>query len=876
MIEQRPHGQMSEEHMNEPTGQRATKVYRLRTFTVVPALPEPLARMHELAYNFWWSWNGDAVELFRRLDPDLWSDVAQNPVRFLAHVPQKRLDQVSADKAYLAHMDRVLEAFDGYMTRETWFAKTHPEFVDAKIAYFSMEFGIHQCVPLHAGGLGILSGDHVKSASDLGLPLICVGLMYQQGYFRQRLTIDGWQMEEYPSTDFHQTPATLVKDDANHPLTIELPIGHRDVAVQVWKVQVGRIPVYLLDTNLPGNDPGDRDITQRLYGGDGETRMRQEILLGIGGIRALARMGLAPDVCHMNEGHSAFLTVERIRRRMEQDGLDFGEAREAVTPSHVFTTHTPVPAGIDRFDNELLEKYLGPYLPAIGLDLEQFSALGKADAADPEESFCMAVLALRLSGAANGVSALHGHISREMWHRVWPGAPRQEVPITSITNGIHIRTWISSEMSDLFDRYFGPHWAENAADHDIWRRVDEIPDLELWRTHERRRVALVSFARQRLKEQLRRRGAPPTEVKAADEVLDPEALTIGFARRFAPYKRGGLIFRDLERLLDILTDQKRPVQIVFAGKAHPRDDSGKEVIKQIISHINKPEFRRRMVFIENYDITVGRMLVQGVDVWLNNPIKPREASGTSGMKVPPNGGLNLSVLDGWWPEAYDGDNGWAVGEGRIHEDAGYREHIESEAIYELLQKEIIPLFYERGVDGLPRRWIARMKASMRSICPTFNTNRMVQEYTDHLYVPAARRWKHLSRDGFAAAKGLSQWKRDLDRLWGQVRVEEVEANDAAELPVGSQVNVRAKVHLGEVKPEDVAVELYHGRVDARGELVEGHAEALECKQKLDNGSYWFHGQIPCRRSGRHGYAVRVLPRHEDLPHRHYTGLILWG
>ncbi|MBN2563165.1 MAG: alpha-glucan family phosphorylase [Phycisphaerae bacterium] len=893
----------------------ATDIYRLRTYTVVPALPEPLARLHELAYNLWWSWHGDAMDLFCRLDPDLWDDVAQNPVRFLAHVAQKRLDQAAADKAYLSHMERVLGALDNYMTCETWFSRKHPEFVGARIGYFSMEFGIHESLPIYSGGLGILSGDHLKSASDLGLPLIGIGLIYRQGYFHQRLTTDGWQLEDYPSSDFYQMPSTLVKDDAGHGLgdtgetpvpqltpvphtpgtggpgqpprllTIDLMIGRRNVTAQVWKVQVGRVPLYLLDTDLPGNDERDREITQRLYGGDAEMRIRQEILLGIGGMRVLNKLGVTPDVCHMNEGHSAFLTVERIRRRMHERGLDFGEAREAVTPSHVFTTHTPVSAGIDRFENDLLKEYVGPYLDSINLRLDEFTALGKIDAGNRDERFCMAVLALRLSGAANGVSALHGHVSREMWHKVWPGAPRDEVPISSITNGVHINTWISPEMCDLLDRYFGPHWLESPADHDVWRRVDEIPDLELWRVHERRRVALVAFARQRLKEQIRRRGAPPAEVKSADETLDPEALTIGFARRFAPYKRGALIFRDLRRLLKILTDHKRPVQFVFAGKAHPRDDNGKEIIKQITTFTSKPEFRRRIAFIEDYDITVARMLVQGVDVWLNNPIKPREASGTSGMKVTPNGGLNLSILDGWWPEAFDGDNGWAIADGRIHEDAGYRDHLESEAIYELLDKEIVPLFYDRGEDDLPRAWIARMKASMRTICPMFNTNRMLQEYTDQLYVPAAERWRHLSQDGFAAAKALSQWKRSLGVRWGGVRVEQVESNEAAELPVGSRIDIRAKVRLGTIKPDDIAVELYHGRIDMHGQLAEATTQAMECKERVtegtegtgtETGTYWFQGEIPCRRSGQHGYAVRVLPRHPDLVHRYDTGLIQWG
>lgn len=851
-------------------------MYRLRTYTVVPALPERLTRLRDLVYNLWWSWNADAIELFRRLEPDLWNEVAHNPVRFLAHLPQRRLDQAASDKAYLAHMSRVLDSFDTYMTRESWFAREHPTIVNSRIAYFSMEFGVHESLPIYSGGLGVLAGDHLKSASDLGIPLTGVGLMYRQGYFQQRLTTDGWQLEEYPSNDFYQMPVTLMRLPSGEPATVTLKIGRRDVTSQMWRVDVGRVPLILLDTDLPQNDPRDREITLRLYGGVDEMRIRQEILLGIGGVRALEVLGMRPDVCHMNEGHAAFLTIEQIRQRMQEDGLDFGEAREAVAPSHVFTTHTPVPAGIDYFNDKMLEEYVGPYLPSIKLSMPEFVALGKKNASDSDELFCMAVMALRLAAGANGVSALHGHVSREMWHTVWPGAPRDEVPITSITNGIHTGTWISPDMAELLDRYIGPCWATDPTDYEVWTRVDEIPDTELWRTHERRRMQLITFTRQRLKEQLRRRGAPPAEIKAADEILDPEALTIGFARRFAPYKRGALIFRDAQRLLRILSDQNRPVQFIFAGKAHPRDDNGKEIIKQIIHQMQKPEFRRRIAFIENYDMTVARMLVQGCDVWLNNPIKPREASGTSGMKVSPNGGINMSVLDGWWPEAYDGTNGWAIDEGRVYEDPAYRDHREGEAVYELFEKEVVPLFYDRDEDDLPRGWITCMKNSMRTVCPMFNTNRMLQEYTNRLYAPAARRWAHLSQDKFVAAKSLSHWKRELNNQWGGVRIEKIEANDNAELPVGAKVQVRAKVQLGNVLPDHIAVELYHGRVDAHGRLVEGSSEAMALNESLSNGSFMFQGEIPCLRSGQHGFAVRVVPKHPDLTHRYDTGLILWG
>lgn len=851
-------------------------MYRLRTFRVVPALPEALTRLRELAYNFWWSWNGDASDLFGRLDPGLWDEVRCNPVQVLDHISQDRLDEAAADPAYLAELRRVLTAFDAYMSREAWFQKAHAEFGDGPIVYFSMEFGIHECLPTYAGGLGILAGDHLKSSSDLGLPLIGVGLLYRQGYFQQRLTTDGWQLEEYPSLDFYQIPASRVEEEGGRPVTIQLRIGPNEVRVQVWRVRVGRVSLYLLDTDIPENAPEDREITHRLYGGRPEMRLRQEILLGIGGLRALDAMGIHPHVCHMNEGHAAFLAVARIRQRMEENDLEFGEAREAVASSLVFTTHTPNPAGIDRFEAAQMATYLSPYLPGIGHSLEEFTALGKMDSGDPEELFSMAVMALRLAGFVNGVSAMHGHVSREIWHRVWPGAPRDEVPITSITNGVHTGTWISPEMSNLLDRYLGPQRATSPEDAQVWSRVDGIPDIELWRVHERRRVALVAFARRRVKAQLRRRGAPPVEVKAADEFLDPEALTIGFARRFAPYKRGALVFRDPDRLLRIIKHSDRPVQFIFAGKAHPRDDNGKEVIKKIMAFVHRPEFRRRVVFIENYDMAVARYMVQGVDVWLNNPIKPHEASGTSGMKAAPNGGLNLSILDGWWPEAFDGQNGWAIDEGQIHEDAEYRDHIQGEALYELLEKEIVPTFYDRGSDGLPRAWIARMKASIRSISPIFDSTRMLKEYATLMYVPAGARGRDLSRDDFTAARALSNWKREMNQRWDRVKIEDVQAGEVTELPVGTRVDVRARVQLGGIKPQEVAVELYHGRIDATGQLIEGQDAAMRCVEHVGNGAHWFEGQIPCLRSGQHGYAVRVLPNHADLAHRFDTGLIRWG
>ncbi len=849
----------------------------IRTFTVVPALPKPLSRLRELAYNLWWSWNPDGFDLFRRLDFDLWEQVEHNPVRLLSAISQARLEQAANDRAYLAQMDRVMDNLYVYMSQRTWFDEHHADVADGTISYFSMEFGLHESLPIYAGGLGVLAGDHLKSASDIGLPVVGIGLLYRQGYFHQYLTSDGWQLEDYPHYEFHQFPVTPERNAQGELVRVKVELRGRGVVAQIWRCQVGRVPLYLLDTDVPENRAEDRQITGQLYGGDREMRMRQEVVLGVGGIRALEALGIEPAVCHMNEGHSAFLAIERIATLMEKKGLSFPEAREVVSASTVFTTHTPVPAGIDTFAPHLVDAYMGHYAAKMGISRQEFMGLGRVDPTNMNEPFCMAILALRLADGVNGVSKIHGGVSRDMWKKVWPGVPVNEVPIRAITNGVHVRSWLSLDMAQLFDRYLGPSWAEDPVDKAIWERVDEIPDAELWRTHERRRERLVAVTRHMLREQYRRRGAPPVELKFAEEVLDPDALTIGFARRFAPYKRATLVFRDVERLARMLTDPNRPVQIIFAGKAHPNDNLGKELIKQVVQIARRPELRRKVVFIENYNIGFARYLVQGVDVWLNTPTPTHEASGTSGMKAPPNGGINFSTMDGWWPEAYDAENGWAIGDGRVYPDQSYQDHVEAESLYDLLEKEIIPLFYDRTADGLPRRWLARMKASMRTIPPMFNTNRMVVEYTEQFYLAAARRWKHLASDGFAAAKRLAQWRESMAKRWSQVRIMGVQASEGEELAVGSKLEVQARVHLGAISPDEIAAELFYGSIDPHGQISEGQAEPMECQgQTTTDGTYRFVGAIPCRRSGQHGYAVRIVPRNPDLPNRVSSGLIIWG
>jgi len=856
----------------------------LRTFTVLPHLPARLQGLQRLAYNVWWCWNPDAIFLFRRIDNELFAQVEHSPVKLLASVPQERFEELEKDDGFLAHMDRALEALDNYMAAPTWFDENYGQPGVAKdkvceqyrVAYFSAEFGIHESIPVYSGGLGLLAGDHLKAASDLGVPLVGIGLMYREGYFRQYLNVDGWQQERYPENDFLNLPLIPEVNPDGSPILVNVPMPGRDVFARIWRIQVGRIPLYLLDTNISQNTLEDRQITARLYGGDQDMRVRQEMILGIGGIRALKAMNKMPAVCHMNEGHSAFCVLERIRLLMEEKHLDFSTAREAVTAGTCFTTHTPVPAGNDVFPMPLMQHYFSQYIGALKITWDDFMGLGRQSPRDVTEGFCMTILAIRLSNSSNGVSMLHGEVSRKMWRGIWPELPLAEIPITSITNGVHTRSWMAPEFSQLYDRYLGVQWDSRPADHSVWKKVDNIPNAELWRTHERRRERLVAFSRRRLKAQMTRRGAPPAEIARAEEVLDPEALTIGFARRFATYKRGTLLFRNLERLTSILNNKDRPVQIIFAGKAHPRDHGGKELIAEITHVCRRPELRRRMVFIEDYDVNVARYMVQGVDVWLNNPRRPLEASGTSGMKVCVNGGINMSILDGWWVEGYSGDNGWAIGAGEEYTDLAYQDDIESRSIYDLIEQEIAPLFYSRSSDGLPRGWIAQMKRSMSTCCPVFNTSRMVQEYMERCYAASADRFGRLSGEALARAKELAQWRHRLQRDWSQIRIQNVEPVVHDPIHVGGEMEVHARVDLGLLNPDDVEVQLFHGIVDNHGDIPKPSA-AVMLHNGAHQGSTWlFKGVIPCRSSGQFGYAVRVLPKNADLANQFEPGLITWG
>ena len=849
----------------------------VKKFKVVPNLPEKIKSLIAIANNIWWIWNFEAIELFRRLDVDLWREVGHNPIKMLGSISQNLLDEAASSESFIAHMKKVEQELEWHLTRKTWCDVNKQGFENAGIAYFSAEFGIHECLPMYSGGLGVLAGDHLKSSSELGLPLIGVGLFYRLSYSHQYLNPDGWQQENFPEIDFYNMPARLVTVEGGEPLLISVEFPGRSVYARIWELAVGKIAVYLLDTNIDRNLKEDRAITDELYGGDMEMRIKQEILLGIGGVRALRALNRNITVYHMNEGHAAFLALERIRQTIEDHRLPVQEAYEFVAATNVFTTHTPVPAGNDRFPPEMIDTYFADYYKKLNLTREQFLGLGREDPKDNKEQFCMTVLAFKTAAGCNGVSKLHGRVSRGMWKRIWPSLPEHEIPIDHITNGVQTLYWTSDEMMRLFNRYLGPRWIDNPTDAGIWQNIDQIPDSELWRCRDRLRERLVSFARTKLKEQLLGRGHASKEAEIANSVLDPEALTIGFARRFVTYKRGTLILRDMEKFAALLHEKERPVQIIFAGKAHPRDTMGKELIRQIIHLCNNEHFRRKIVFLEDYDLNVARYLVQGVDVWLNTPIRPKEACGTSGMKVVPNGGINISVLDGWWDEAYNTNNGWAIGRREEYDDLTYQDEVESLFLYNILEKEVKPAFYTRGVDGLPREWLARMRESMKSITSRYNSNRMVKDYTEKFYKPGHKYFTELSVDDFKAVRQYASWKSATAERWKAVKVVNVDIAEEKEIKVGSRILVRAAVGRGELSADDVQVELYFGNLDRNGEIHEGVALPMSAGGKNDSGSYLFTGQMLCLQSGQFGFTVRVIPHHKLMARKFDPDLkITWA
>lgn len=691
-----------------------------------------------LARNLWWAWHPDVINLFRDLDPIRWRQLGHNPIALLAEFTPERLEMRASELVLYSRINHAYRRLKEYMASNTTWGATHAGVLGAKpVAYFSAEFGIHESVPIYSGGLGVLSGDHIKSASGLGVPLVAIGLFYDQGYFRQHLDSEGMQQEEYLDIKVDNLPMEPAVGDDGQPIMISIETRDGKLFAKVWLMRVGRVNLYLLDCDVEGNRPEDRELTSRLYGGDVRTRIRQELVLGVGGVRALRALGICPGVYHLNEGHSAFAGLEVIRERMEHDGLSFDESVRDVAQSSCFTTHTPVPAGHDRFDAALIEEHLGPLRDKIGISQQQLMGLGRVEPQNEGEPFCMTVLALKLSRRANAVSSLHGKVSRRMWAHLWPWRVEEEIPIGHITNGVHVPTWLAYQMLQLYNRHFAHDWVRHMGEPETWQKIHTVDPGELWETHYALKNLLLSFVRRRVSRQCRRRGESDAVVEAARNVLDPNILTIGFARRFATYKRADLIMSDLDRVHAMLEDPERPIQLIFAGKAHPADEPGKQLIKKIADLRHDPRISHRVVFVEDYDINVCRHLVQGVDVWLNNPRRPLEASGTSGQKVVLNGGLNMSILDGWWAEAYDGSNGFAIGQGRSHASDEISDTRDGEALYEVLEDEVIPLFYDRDVDGLPQQWINMMMNSIASLAWRFSAHRMVMDYVNSAYLPAA-------------------------------------------------------------------------------------------------------------------------------------------
>jgi len=691
-----------------------------------------------LARNLWWSWHPEVINLFRDLDPIRWRQLDHNPIALLSEFTPDRLETRAAELVLYSRINHAYRRLKEYLSETPLWGYTHAGVLGSKpVAYFSLEFGVHESVPIYSGGLGVLSGDHIKSASGLGVPLVAIGLFYDQGYFKQHLDIDGWQQEEYLDTKVENLPMEPALGPDGQPITVEICTRTGCLLAKVWLMRVGRVSLYLLDCDVDGNSPEDRELTSRLYGGDNRTRIRQELVAGIGGIRALRALGITPGVYHLNEGHSAFATLEAIRERMKDDGMSFDDALRDVAQHTAFTTHTPVPAGHDRFDGGLIEEHLGPLRDELGISFDQLMGLGRVEPKNAQEPFCMTVLGLKLSRRANAVSALHGHVTRRMWAHLWPWRVEEEIPIGHITNGVHIHSWLAWQMQVLYDRHFPPDWHHRMGEPEVWQGIHNVDPGELWETHHALKNLLLAFVRRRVSRQCRRRGESDEAVEAARTMLDPNVLTFGFGRRFATYKRAALILTDLDRIAAIVGDPDRPLQLIFAGKAHPADQPGKELIRRIANLRHDPRFAGRIAFVEDYDINVCRHLVQGVDVWLNNPRRPQEASGTSGQKAVLNGALNLSVLDGWWAEAYDGSNGFAIGRGTSHVDPAITDARDGEHLYRTLEEEVIPLYYDRDVDGLPQGWIKRMMNSISSLAWRFSAHRMVADYVLNAYLPAS-------------------------------------------------------------------------------------------------------------------------------------------
>ena len=849
-------------------------MYIFNRVTVVPQLPEKISRLTEIANNLWWSWNTEFLKLFQVIDIDLWENVGKNPIKFLKLVNQSKIEEISENSEFLKQYNRVVENFDNYMnSKDTWFNKKYPNNKNDLIAYFSAEYGLDEVVPIYSGGLGILSGDHLKSASDLGLPFVAVGLLYKNGYFHQKINSKGEQCSEYHNIDLYNLPILPVKDKMDDDIIIDIELGERTLHLKLWQINVGRVKLYLMDSDIEQNDEDLRNITLRLYGGDKEMRIRQEIVLGMAGVQVLQKLGLKPTLYHMNEGHSSFLTLQLIYNIMQEKQVSFEIAKEMATVETVFTTHTPVPAGNDIFDITLVEQYFNKFWSKLGISREEFLKLGMKENEGFEQGFNMAILALKIAGKKNGVSKLHGEVSRELFSEVWPNIAEDESPITYVTNGIHTCTWLAPNLKNLYNEYLPPYWQDKIEMDSTWQKIDNIPNEKLWDAHVARKEKLMRLIKQNITERYVNSGVGYDQIGELVNSLNPKALTIGFARRFATYKRATLIFKDIARLTQILNDENRPVQIVFAGKAHPQDKEGQDLIKYIHEVSLMPQFKGKIFILENYNIGMSRYLVSGVDVWLNNPRRPMEASGTSGEKASVNGVVNCSILDGWWAEGYDGTNGWAIGTNATYNSYEEQDKADSNSLYHLLENKIIPAYYNQDKNGISSEWITLMKNSIKTTGGKYSTSRMLIDYINDLYMPLC----NLNKKYFQNLENVmsyTEWKRIAKQNWQNIKITQDRNVDNGKFNAGSQITVNCEVELPNIDEKNVEVQVYFGQVLDNGTVRNVYTEEMN-KVGEEDGKKFYEATLDLTTGGNFGYTFRVMPKHDMLEDSENLDLVKW-
>ncbi len=852
-------------------------MYIFNKITVNPQLPKRIGKLSEIANNLWWSWNTEFLRLFKMIDRDLWETCEKNPVKFLKQVSQDRLEAVATNQEFLKEYDRLAKEFDDYVTsKNTWFSNKYPENKKDLIAYFSAEYGLDQTIPIYSGGLGILSGDHLKSASDLGIPLVAVGLLYKNGYFHQKINGYGDQETEYNNIDLSNLPINPVKDENGDELKIYVKFEKRKIYLKVWQINVGRIKLYLLDSDIDENKPEDREVTLKLYGGDQKMRIKQEIVLGMGGTNLLTRaLGLNPTVYHMNEGHSAFLILELIKNIIKEKKVSFEVAKDIASSKTVFTTHTPVPAGNDIFPIALVEKYFKEFWPRLGLDREEFLKLGMKPCTDLEPGFNMGILALKVAGKKNGVSKLHGAVSRELFGDVWPEIAANESPITYVTNGIHTCSWLAPSLKELYNKYLIPYWQDNIYKDEVWENINNIPNKELWEIHQKRKQKLLEIVKESTTNRLRRSGYSYEEINDITSKLNPNALTIGFARRFATYKRATLIFRDLERITQILNNAERPVQLIFAGKAHPADKEGQDLIKRIHEISMMPQFKGKIFLLENYNIAMSRYLVSGVDVWLNNPRRPMEASGTSGQKASVNGVINFSVLDGWWAEGYNQENGWTIGTNAEFTSYEEQDDADSQSMYRTLEEKIIPTYYDKDENGISEKWMKIMKNSITSTGGKYSTSRMLVDYTNNLYMPLCNLTKKYYENIDNVAE-FNLWKKNLYINWKDIKITQKNNLNNITMDAGNNIEVKCEVQLPNISVDNIEAQCYYGKILDNGIVENVSIIPMKLTSKdEENKIYEYTTKIELRTGGNYGYTFRVMPKHEMLLDSENLNLVKW-